>query len=224
MKPILTANAITKSYPGEAQVLKGTSLCVLPGTFTALLGASGSGKSTLLHILSGLLKPDSGSVTCAGTEITNLSAKQLSAWKRECSGIIFQNYLLLEHLTIRENIEIGKTSKKDPLAFDPLIAILGLENVLHKFPAQLSGGQKQRAAIARAVIKKPEILFCDEATGALDEDNGNQVVAMLHHLKSTYGITILFVTHNQSIAATADDILTIRDGVCVDTGTERTSN
>jgi putative ABC transport system ATP-binding protein len=193
--------------------LHGISLDIEKETFTAILGPSGSGKTTLLNVMSGLLKPTSGKVWYKGADITGMSEGQLADWKRAEVGNVFQNYLLLNNLTVRENILIGKAPSKPSLSFDMLTNLLEIDAILDKFPAQLSGGQQQRIAIARAVLKKPSVIFCDEATGSLDESNSKKVVALLHTLKSTFGITILFTTHNLQIAETADRIITIKDGL-----------
>lgn len=217
MSTILKAEAVNKNFDGREEVLKGISLEIEQESFTVICGASGSGKSTLLNVLSGLIKPSSGSVLCGDTEITALTERELADFKRRFSGNIFQNYLLLSNLTARENIETGLGPGSLPLSFDRLAHLLDIHDLLDKFPSQLSGGQQQRVAIARAVIKKPDILFCDEATGALDEANSKKVVALLHSLKSTFGITVLFVTHNFQIAETADRVITIKDGlICHD--------
>ncbi len=213
MKPIIKAEKITKIFNNKEEVLKGISLEIEADSFTVMLGPSGSGKTTLLNVLSGLLKPTSGKVWCGETEITGLSEGKLAGWKRSRTGNIFQNYLLLNNLTARENIEIGMAPGSDPLPFNRLTHILEIDTLLNKFPAQLSGGQQQRVAIARAVIKKPDILFCDEATGALDEANSKKVVELLHSLRTTFGLTVLFVTHNLQIAETADRVITIKDGL-----------
>lgn len=209
---ILKADGITKTFEQNEMVLKGVSLEIERGTFTVLLGPSGSGKTTLLNILSGLLKPTAGSVAYGEDVITSMSKNRLAKWKRNKAGDIFQNYLLLENLTVRENIKIGISPDLQPLSFDMLVEMLEIYDILDKFPGQLSGGQQQRTAIARAVIKKPEILFCDEATGALDEWNSKNVVSLLHRMKEEFGITILFVTHNLQIAKTAERVVTIKDG------------
>lgn len=213
MTTILKARELIKIFTGDEKILKGISLEIEKGTFTALLGPSGSGKTTLLHVLSGLLKPTHGTVEWEGVKLSQLSENRLAKWKRDKAGYIFQDYLLLNHLTVRENIEIGISPDTAPLSSEDLIQILELEAVLHKFPSQLSGGQKQRTAIGRAVIKKPDILFCDEATGALDEANSKKVVELLHYLKAGYGVTVLFVTHNRQIAKTADRVIMIKDGL-----------
>lgn len=212
MKTILKSENVTKDY-GKERVVKGISLDIYQDTFTAILGPSGSGKSTLLNIFSGLIRPTAGMVWYEDKVISSYSETQLADWKRAEVGNVFQNYLLLNNLTVGENIKIGINPDRTPLAFDRLTRILEIDSILDKFPAQLSGGQQQRTAIARAVIKGPRLLFCDEATGSLDEANGKKVVGLLHSLKSTFGVTILFTTHNSQIAETADRILTIKDGV-----------
>lgn len=212
MEAILKAENVSKDY-GREKVVKGISLAIYEDTFVAILGPSGSGKSTLLGILSGLIRPTAGMVRYEDKVITDYSETQLADWKRAEVGNIFQNYLLLNNLTAEENIKIGISPGKQPLAFDRLTRILEIDGILDKFPAQLSGGQQQRVAIARAVIKAPRLLFCDEATGSLDEANSKKVVELLHSLKSSFGVTILFTTHNRQIAETADRVLTIKDGL-----------
>lgn len=211
METILKTENLTKDF-GKEHVLKGITLTIHENTFTVILGPSGSGKSTLLNILSGLIKPTGGSVWCGGEMITEYSEKQLAAWKRRDVGNVFQDYLLLDNLTVQENIKIGISPHKPSFSFDRLVRILRLEELLNKFPAELSGGQQQRTSIARAVIKSPRLLFCDEATGSLDEENSKNVVELLHNLQSTFGMTILFTTHNPQIARTADRIITMKNG------------
>lgn len=210
---IIKAENVKKEFNNNDVVLRGISLGIEEDTFTAILGPSGSGKTTLLNVMSGLLKPTSGKVYYKGKAITDMSEGQLADWKRGEVGNIFQNYLLLNNLTARENILIGIAPSSVPLPFDTLTGLLEIDTILDKFPAQLSGGQQQRIAIARAVIKKPSILFCDEATGSLDEANSKKVVELLHTLKNTFGITILFTTHNLQIAETANRVITIKDGL-----------
>lgn len=212
MTIVLQAESITKTFDKE-EILKGISLSIEENTFTAILGPSGSGKSTMLHVLSGLMKPTSGVVKCEGKVVSQYREAQLAEWKRNEVGHVFQNYLLLENLTVEENIRVGINNGKASFSFDRLVRILELEQYLKKFPAQLSGGQQQRVAIARAVIKCPKLLFCDEATGALDEKNSKKVVELLHTIKRELGVTILFTTHNEQIVKTADRVLTIKDGM-----------
>lgn len=211
MAILLQAENITKSFDQE-EVLKGISLDIEENTFTAVLGPSGSGKSTMLNVISGLMRPTSGIVKCDGKVVSEYSEAQLAEWKRNEVGHVFQNYLLLENLTVEENIKVGISHVKASFSFDRLVKILELENHLKHFPAQLSGGQQQRVAIARAVIKCPKLIFCDEATGALDEKNSKKVVELLHTIKRELGVTILFTTHNHQIAQTADRVITIKDG------------
>ncbi|MGL6198962.1 MAG: ABC transporter ATP-binding protein [Lachnospiraceae bacterium] len=212
MNSILIAEKITKQF-GEQEILKGIDLSILENTFTAILGPSGSGKSTLLNILSGLNRPSDGKVVFGDIEVSALSESKLADWKRSHVGNVFQNYLLLNNLTAEENIRIGIAPNRTPLSFDRLVQMLEIGDIQKKLPAQLSGGQQQRVAIARAVIKCPDLLFCDEATGALDEANSKKVVKLLHKIKANFGITILFTTHNQQIAKTANRIITIKDGL-----------
>lgn len=213
MKQILSTEKITKKFNDQELVLKGISVSITESSFTVILGQSGSGKTTLLNVMSGLLKPTSGEVWYKDKKITELSEARLADWKRAEVGNIFQNYLLLNNLTAEENIRIGISPDSTPLPFDRLTRILEIDSILKKFPSQLSGGQQQRVAIARAVIKNPSVLFCDEATGALDEANSKKVVGLLHDIQSDFGITILFITHNAQIAETADRAITIKDGL-----------
>lgn len=219
MNTILQAEHLIKDF-GKERIINDISLEIGADTFTAILGPSGSGKSTLLNILSGLIRPTSGTVRCEGPggpqTVSNRSEKELADWKRTTVGHVFQNYLLLNNLTVAENINIGINPDQEPLVFDRLTRMLEIDDLLDKFPARLSGGQQQRVAIARAVIKAPRLLFCDEATGALDETNSKKVVELLHLLKSTFGVTVLFVTHNAQIARTADRVLTIKNGLLAD--------
>lgn len=212
MDAILTCDNLQKDF-GEERIIKGITLAVMPDTFTAVLGPSGSGKSTFLNMLSGLIRPSGGTIRHRGELVSGLPERQLADWKRRYIGHVFQNYLLLNNLTAEENIRIGLSPGSTPLSFDRIIRILELEDSLKKFPAQLSGGEQQRVAIARAVIKRPDILFCDEATGSLDEANSKKVVKLLHEIKNMFSVTILFTTHNQQIAKTADRVLSIRDGL-----------
>ncbi|MFS9164795.1 ABC transporter ATP-binding protein [Streptococcus salivarius] len=213
MKPIIKAINITKSYSDKDKILKGINLQINSNSFNVLLGQSGSGKSTLLNILSGLLMPTTGSVFLNGEIINTLDDKKISAIRRNFISNIYQEYMLLSNLTVRENIELGMG--RDNLDILELVTTLGIYNCLEKFPDELSGGQKQRVAIARAVIKKPLVLFCDEATGALDEENSKQVITLLHNIRKLYNVTIIFATHNLKIALTADRVITVRNGLLV---------
>jgi putative ABC transport system ATP-binding protein len=213
MKAIIKAEKIIKKFNDNETVLKGVDLSISENSFNVLLGASGSGKTTLLNIMSGLLRPTSGKVFYQDSEITSLNNSQMSNLKRTEISNVFQSYLLLPNLTVAENIRIGISKDRKALPFKEIIKMLGIDDILNKFPAQLSGGQQQRTSIARAIIKNPKVLFCDEATGALDEDNGKRVIKLLHLIKRQYGITIIFITHNLKIANTAERIITIKDGL-----------
>lgn len=213
METILKCDNIKRKFKNGEEVLKGISLKIKKEEFLSILGPSGSGKTTLLNVISGLLKPTSGKVWYLEKEVTAMSNTRLADWKRDEIGNIFQNYLLLSNLTVRENIEIGISSKREPISFDKLVKILDIENILDKFPSEISGGEQQRTAIARAVVKKPRIIFCDEATGALDEVNSKKVIDLLHSIKKEYNISVVFITHNLEIAKTANRVITIKNGL-----------
>lgn len=212
MSIILKAVNIKKSFNENEEVIKGVSVEFEENTFTAIIGQSGSGKSTLLNILSGLLIPSQGDIYIEGKTINKMPDRKLAEIKRKDIGYIFQNYLLLDNLTARENIEIGACGVTYVINLEELAQILDIQDILHKFPSELSGGQQQRVAIARAVIKKPKLLFCDEATGALDEKNSVKVVELLHAVKKMFNIVVIFITHNLEIAKTADRIINMKDG------------
>ncbi|HEO6694103.1 TPA: ABC transporter ATP-binding protein [Streptococcus agalactiae] len=213
MKAILEVSEVVKNYNDHDHVLKGINLSFEAGTFNVLLGQSGSGKSTLLNIMSGLLKPTSGTILINKQNINNFKEKQLASLRRNTISNIYQDYMLLPELTVQENIELGMS--KSNLNFNYIANKLGIINLLDKYPDELSGGQKQRTAIARAIIKKPDLLFCDEATGALDEESSKQVIELLHDVVNTYGITVIFATHNLKISLTANRIITIGNGLVV---------
>lgn len=215
MTTVLQATGIRKNYNGREEILKGVNIELYENSFTAVLGPSGSGKTTLLNILSGLLKPTEGCVKIDGKDITKSDGAQLARLKRKDFGYIFQNYLLLGNLTAEENIRIGAPDRDGALCIDRLTEILDIKSVLRKFPSQLSGGEQQRVAIARAVIKKPRLLFCDEATGALDEENSRKVVGLLLSVKAAFGIAVIFITHNLSIARTSDRVIMMKNGLIV---------
>lgn len=212
MEAVLLINKVTKQFRKHEVILKEISLEIEAGTFTVMVGASGSGKSTLLNIMSGLLKPTSGSILYKGQDITKFDDNRLADFHRNEIGHIFQNYYLLSHLTVEENINIGISETGDHYELTEISKLLGIEDLLHHFPSELSGGQQQRVAVARAIIKKPSILYCDEATGALDEANSKKVISLLHLIRQQYGITIVFITHNHEIAKTADRVITVKDG------------
>jgi putative ABC transport system ATP-binding protein len=215
---VVVARDVTRRYgEGETAVdaLRGVSVEVPKGKLTAVMGPSGSGKSTLMHILAGLDKPTSGSVTVAGTEITTLKDSELTKLRREHIGFVFQFFNLLPMLTAEENIRLPLSiagEKPDKAWFDQLIASVGLGDRLSHRPAELSGGQQQRVAIARALVSQPEVVFADEPTGNLDSKTGTEILELLRHSVADMGQTIVMVTHEARAAAIADRVLYLADG------------
>lgn len=212
MKKIIKVNDLYKKYNENEQILNGINVSIEENSFVTIVGPSGSGKSTLLNIISGLQKPSSGSVILDGDNIVDFSKNQMADLRATKIGHVFQEYNLMQNLTARENILMGKTGKES-MDLDELIKILQIEDLLDKYPYEMSGGQQQRVAIARALIKKPQILFCDEATGALDEKNSKNVVALLLQIKKHFGMTIVFITHNLEIAKVSERIITMKNGL-----------
>lgn len=211
----LEVSDVKKSY-GEGgsyiQVLKGVSLQVKQGDMCVIQGTSGSSKSTLLNCIGGLDTIESGSIKVDGTEIAGMKADELSDYRRDYLGFIFQFYNLVPNLTVRENIQVCEYLTDQPLNMDELLEILGLTEHQNKFPAQLSGGQQQRCAIARALIKNPKLLLCDEPTGALDSKTSRDILILLEKINATYGTTMLIVTHNNSIKNMVDQVVIVKDG------------
>ncbi len=208
---LLEVKSVSKKFE-DRYVLENVDMRLENCQFIAILGHSGSGKSTMLNILSSVLRPSTGYVFYKGRDITKLSKKEVAEIRREYIGLVFQHYMLLPNLTIRENIEIGNKKDNKNINLEELCTLLGIQHLLEHYPYQLSEGEQQRACIARAVIKKPEILFCDEATGALDSDNSKNIIILLHDIKKRYGTSIFFTTHNREIAKTADRIIILEDG------------
>ena len=211
----LEVSGVKKSY-GEGgsyvQVLKGINTGVEKGQMCVIQGTSGSGKSTLLNCIGGLDTMDSGSIKVDGTEIFGMTSDQLSDYRRDNLGFIFQFYNLVPNLTVRENIQVCEYLTDDPLPVDDLIKTLGLTEHQNKFPSQLSGGQQQRCAIARALVKNPKLLLCDEPTGALDSASAKQLLSMLAELNEQDRSTILMVTHDPFSASFGNRVLFIKDG------------
>jgi putative ABC transport system ATP-binding protein len=212
---VLSARAVTKRYRmGEIDVvaLRGVDLELFEGELIVLLGASGSGKSTLLNILGGLDVCSEGLVTYRGMDMTTASEDELTLYRRHHVGFVFQFYNLLPGLTARENVELVTEIADDPMDAADALGLVGLGERLDHFPAQLSGGEQQRVAVARAVAKRPDILLCDEPTGALDFETGVRVLAALEHINRTLGTTTVIITHNAPIAALARRVITLADG------------
>ncbi len=207
---------VKKSYGKDSsyiQVLKGISTGVERGQMCVIQGASGSGKSTLLNCIGGLDTMDSGSVKVDGKEIFGLKADALSDYRRDNLGFIFQFYNLVPNLTVRENIQVCEYLSDDPLDMDELLETLGLTEHRNKFPSQLSGGQQQRCAIARALVKNPKLLLCDEPTGALDSKTSRDILVLLEQINAKYGTTMLIVTHNNSIKNMVHKVIIVKDGL-----------
>lgn len=211
----LKIDSIKKSYgtgDSRVDVLKGVNCGVNKGEICVLLGPSGSGKSTLLNILGGIDKADSGSVTIGDDKLENFNDKQLSQYRRKHLGYIFQSYNLIPNLTVRENIEVGAYLSDRPLPVDELIELLGLEAHKDKRPNQLSGGQQQRTSIGRAIVKNPDLLLCDEPTGALDYNTSKEILKLIEDINNKYGSTIVIVTHNVAISQMAHQVINLHDG------------
>lgn len=212
----LEVSGVKKSY-GEGgsyvQVLKGINTGVEKGQMCVIQGTSGSGKSTLLNCIGGLDTMDSGSIKVDGTEIFGMTSDQLADYRRYNLGFIFQFYNLVPNLTVRENIQVCEYLTDDPLPMDDLIETLGLTEHQNKFPSQLSGGQQQRCAIARALVKNPKLLLCDEPTGALDSKTSRDILVLLEEINAKYGTTMLIVTHNNSIKNMVHKVIFIKDGL-----------
>lgn len=211
----LEVKGVKKSYgKGDSyiQVLKGISTGVEQGQMCVIQGASGSGKSTLLNCIGGLDNMDTGSVKVDGQEIFGLKPTQLTDYRRDNLGFIFQFYNLVPNLTVRENIQVCEYLTNEPLDMDELLETLGLTEHQNKFPSQLSGGQQQRCAIARALIKNPKLLLCDEPTGSLDSKTSRDILILLEQINQKYGTTMLIVTHNNAIKNMVHKVLIVKDG------------
>ncbi len=212
----LEISNIKKSFgEGESktEVLKGIDLGIEKGEFCVLLGPSGSGKSTLLNIIGGIDQADSGYISINGEKTADMNEKTLTLYRRKHLGYIFQMYNLIPNLNIKENIEVGAYLSDNPLDVDELLHTLGLYEHRHKLPNQLSGGQQQRTAIGRAIVKNPDILLCDEPTGALDYNTSKEILKLIEEVNQKYGNTVVMVTHNDAIKDMADRVIKLRDGM-----------
>ena len=211
----LEIKGIKKSFgtgDSRVNVLKGFDLEIERGEFCVLLGPSGSGKSTLLNIIGGIDGADEGSITIDGEQLEDMTEKKLSLYRRKHLGYIFQMYNLIPNLTLRENIEIGAYLSNRPLDVDELMQTLGIYEHQNKLPNQLSGGQQQRTAIGRAIVKNPDILLCDEPTGALDYQTGKSILKLLQDTCHKKGKTVVVITHNLAIAPMADRVIEMKNG------------
>lgn len=207
---------LKKSFgEGEARqdVLCGMDFTVKKGEFCVLLGPSGSGKSTLLNIIGGIDTPDSGFVSINGDKLEEMSERELTLYRRKHLGYVFQMYNLIPNLNVKENIEVGAFLSDKALDVEEVLTTLGLQEHKYKYPNQLSGGQQQRVSIGRAVVKNPDILMCDEPTGALDYNTSKEILALIEECNRKYGSTVIMVTHNEAIKNMADHVIKLRDGV-----------
>ncbi len=211
----LSVSKLTKSYSNTGiatQVLKGVDLEMDRGQIGVILGPSGSGKSTLMNVIGGVDRADNGTVEVDGRRITDLNDRQLVEYRRDSVGFIFQFYNLIPNLTAAENIEVVSNISKTPLKTDQVLAAVGLSDKKNRFPRELSGGEQQRVSIARAIVKNPRLLLCDEPTGALDLETSRSVLTLLQKVNAQYGTTILMITHNSAIAGMAHTVFRLRSG------------
>jgi len=211
----LEISSIKKHFgEGESrvEVLKGIDISIEKGEICVLLGPSGSGKSTLLNIIGGIDNADSGYISIDGEKTADMNEKTLTLYRRKHLGYIFQMYNLIPNLNIKENVEVGAYLSDHPLDVDDLLKTLGLYEHRHKLPNQLSGGQ-QRTAIGRAIVKNPDILLCDEPTGALDYHTSKEILSLIETVNKKYGNTVIMVTHNDAIKNMADRVVQLRDGM-----------
>lgn len=218
-KVLMSLDNISKTYTmGEVKVeaLKKTSLDIYQGELLVILGPSGSGKSTLLNLIGGIDQPTSGLMTFGSQTLTNASDKELTRYRRQDVGFVFQFYNLIPDLTAAENVAMAAELVDNPLAVEDVLRDVGLWERQNHFPAQLSGGEQQRVAIARAIVKAPRLLLCDEPTGALDYESGKSVLRLLCDIRARYGATVIIVTHNTAIGTIADRVVRMRSGEAAD--------
>ena len=211
----LEVSNVYKSFgqgDSKQNVLNGMDFTVAKGEFCVLLGPSGSGKSTLLNIIGGIDSADDGYIAIGGDKLRDMDEKALTMYRRKHLGYVFQLYNLIPNLTVKENIEVGAYLSDSPLDIDELIKTLGLYDHKDKLPNQLSGGQQQRTSIGRAIVKNPDILLCDEPTGALDYNTSKEILKLIEDVNQKYGNTVIMVTHNESIQNMADHTIKLRDG------------
>ena len=211
----ITVNNIKKVYKmgdNEIKAADGVNFEIEVGSFTVIVGPSGAGKTTVMNILGGMDLPSSGSIKVDGREISNLTDKEMTYYRRDDVGFVFQSYNLISNLTALENVEMATQIKEDAKDARETLEQVGLGDRLDNFPAQLSGGEQQRVAIARAIAKNPKLLLCDEPTGALDTETGPQILRVLHECSRVYNMTVVVITHNRAITQMADQIIEIKNG------------
>ena len=213
MTYIQVKNSFKRYQVGETEIIANhdVNFDIEKGEFVIILGASGAGKSTVLNILGGMDTNDEGEVWIDGVNISNFDETQLTYYRRDDVGFVFQFYNLVPNLTAKENVELAAEIVKDAWDAEEALKVVGLGHRLHNFPAQLSGGEQQRVSIARAIAKKPKILLCDEPTGALDYQTGKQVLKILQEMSRDYGATVIIVTHNTALAPLANRVIHMHD-------------
>ncbi len=219
MTNLITLTGVTKTYRNgdiSTDALKNIDLEIYEGEFVVILGPSGSGKSTLLNVISGLDTVTSGKITFQEQELTKLSESAMTRFRRQYLGFIFQQYNLLQNLTVYENIQVGADIGTDPLDIDELLVKIGLEHTRDKYPSQLSGGEQQRVSVARSLAKNPAVIFCDEPTGSLDEDNSKNILKLLQDLNTEYKKTIVIITHNTGISEMSDKVIKMNSGKIIE--------
>ena len=214
----LSVSDLTKSYNTGiiTHVLGGVHMEIERGQIGVILGPSGSGKSTLMNIIGGVDRADGGTVEVDGERITDLNDNRLVEYRRESVGFVFQFYNLVTNLTVTENIEVVSNISKNPFKTDEILSAVGLSDKKNRFPRELSGGEQQRVSIARAIVKNPKLLLCDEPTGALDLENSRGVLSLLQKVNAQFGTTILMITHNSAIAGMANRVFKLRNGEIVE--------
>lgn len=205
-------NKYYRSEKTQFHALKDVEMKIETGEICVILGPSGSGKSTLLNAIGGIDDVNSGDIIVDDVKITSLSHKQLVNYRREMIGFVFQMYNLIPNLTVYENIELAANISESPLPIDDTIKAVGLDGMANRFPRELSGGQQQRVSIARAIVRKPKILLCDEPTGALDSSTAKEILSLLKKVNLKYKTTVLIITHNLSISQMADRVIKLKDG------------
>ncbi|NMM65949.1 ABC transporter ATP-binding protein [Clostridium sp. P21] len=217
---------LKKSYSTEdvtTHVLKGVEMALDKGEIGIILGPSGSGKSTLINIIGGIDRCDSGSVVVQDKDVTKLSDNELTNYRREQIGCIFQFYNLISNLTVGENVEVVSNISKSPFHIDEMLKAVGMSDKKYRFPKELSGGEQQRVSIARAVVKNPKLLLCDEPTGALDFETSREILKLLQKINKEFGTTILMITHNTAISAMANRVYRMRSGQIVESTINKTT-
>jgi len=211
----ITTEKLTKTYGKNdtlVTALNGISFSIEKGEFVVILGESGAGKTTLLNLLGGMDNPTSGKYILDGKEVSSFKVKELETFRRNDIGFVFQFYNLMNNLTAYENVSLAASIVPNPLNSEDILKEVGLEKRINNYPSQLSGGEQQRVSIARAIVKNPKLLLCDEPTGALDSKTGKNIIKLLYSLSEKFNTTIIIVTHNSSLANIATHLLRIKDG------------